>query len=95
MTVNHAVTALTLITNGNSLTIQPAAGVEWIIHNIEFVGACEVYKTDGTHPIQIYAGTTSLLGFQFHLTNGIYFTVKNVSGGDFYISYDGIITVEP
>lgn len=77
-----------------SLTIRPGGTIQWVIHNLYYGAALEVYITDGSNPIKIDSDTAigGRFGCVFHLTNAIYMTLKNVSAGAAYYSYDGIIT---
>ncbi|MFA5306101.1 MAG: hypothetical protein WC365_01490 [Candidatus Babeliales bacterium] len=78
-----------------SLTVRPASGDEWIIHNIfsEDGYPIEVYITDGTNTIKIDANASGgLLGYAFHLTYAVYMTIKNTDASARYISYNGIVS---
>lgn len=88
------VVGLTQETNNSSLTIQPGASVEWVIHNI-FVpegSSWELYKTDGSNPIKVASGAAPMFNLQLHATNAQYFTLKNVSGSTIYVGADGMVT---
>lgn len=93
----EAVTAHSSIADTAYLTVQPTSGTEWIIHNIYLPAgsSVELYRTDGSNDIKIDSGTDSWTGCVFHVTNGIYFKVKNVSGGAIYLGYDGVISKSP
>lgn len=95
MAVGDATTGLSSIANNAYLDIQAGIGVEWIIHNIYYPDAVEIYLTDGTNEIKFDFDTSSgaRLGYVFHVTNGHYLRVKNVSGATMYIGYDGVVTV--
>lgn len=94
MAVGDATVGLSSIASASYLTIQPGAGVEWIIHNLYYPDAVEIYLSDGTNEIKfdfdISAG--GRLGYVFHVTNTHYLRVKNVSGATMYIGYDGVVT---
>jgi hypothetical protein len=78
-----------------SLTVRPASGDEWIIHNIFSAEGypIEVYITDGTNPIKIDSNLSGgLLGYAFHLTYTVYMTIKNTDASARYISYNGIVS---
>lgn len=96
MALGDAVTVIpTSISAGASLTIRPASGEEWIIHNIFSTNgyAIEVYKTDGSNSILFESNTSGgLLGYAFHLTYAVYMTVKNTDASARYFSYDGIVS---
>jgi len=76
------------------MSIQPAAGVEWVIHNIYCGATCEVYWSNGSKEIPIFSATGAawISGMFSHCTNGKYLKVKNKSGGASDFGYDGIIT---
>jgi hypothetical protein len=88
------VVASTSVAAGESLTIQPGTGIEWIIHNIYIPSSVtvEMYVTDGENPILVDSNTGGWLGFFFHLTNAQYMTIKNTSASTAYFKYDGIIS---
>ncbi len=97
MATGDTVTVLpTSVIASASLTIQPNAGIEWIIHNIYVpaTATIELYRTDGTNPILVDSNTGGYLGYFFHLTNTNYMTIKNTTVGTVYMSYDGVISKE-
>jgi hypothetical protein len=70
--------------NNESLEIRPAAGCEVVITLVAFQYAMELYLTDGTNPVKILSSDAadenySVLGIP--ITNSLYLTLKNVSGG--------------
>lgn len=76
------------------LDVQPGAGAEWVIHNIYYAGAAELYKYDGSNTI-LFDTTTAggaHLNVQIHVNNTDYLRIRNVSGGAAIVGYDGIIT---
>jgi hypothetical protein len=95
MASGDAVNGLASVGSGAYLTIQPGAGVEWIIHNI-FVpdgssSGVEVYAWTGATFILIATITSSMLTHNFHVTNTYYMKLKNLAGGALYLGYDGIV----
>jgi hypothetical protein len=76
------------------MSIQPGAGVEWVIHNIYCGDDAEIYWFDGTNYLLFYTvtGANWITGIFSHVTNTIYIKVKNVSGGTADFGYDGVIT---
>ena len=94
MAIGDAINTLSSVADDAYLTIQPGTDVEWIIHNIlvSETADIELYITDGSNPVKIISPTGGLLDYHFHATNGIYYTVKNVSGGTLYIGFDGIVS---
>lgn len=85
--------ALTSVANAGSLTIQPGIGVTWMLKNINYGGAVELYLTDGTISIKIDSDGAAgeMLGKNYLLSNTQYATVKNVSGSAIYIRYDALV----
>lgn len=94
MAAGDVVSSLTSTANNGTLSAQPGSGVEWVLHNVYFGGAMELYYTDGTNSIKIDSDTTlgARLGTVFHVNNTRYIQIKNVSGGTVYLGYDGVIT---
>lgn len=94
MAVGDVASAHSSVSNGSSLTIQPGSSIEWVLHNIYYGGAMELYRTDGSNTIKIASDDLlgCLGGLCLHATNSIYYSLKNVSGGAVYMGYDGIIT---
>lgn len=82
------------VANGSSLDIQPSTGVEWVIHNLYWGGAVELYWTDGTNTIKFDtdSSTGGRLGTVFHCTHSTWVRIKNVSGGALSLGYDGVQT---
>ena len=72
--------------------IRPASGSEATVHNIYSNQATQVEVYDGTNSLIVSApaGTTSWLGYVFHVTNAVYLRVKNTSGSTALISFDGV-----
>jgi len=97
MAVGDTVTAVTSTASGSYLAMQPASGVEWIIHNVNVPTgtAAELYKYDGTNEIKIDTNSSGgWSGFFFHCTNSVYYRVKNTSVSTAYFGYDGIVSKE-
>jgi len=86
--------ALVSVNPGAYLDIRPPAGEEWVIHNITYGGAVELYFTDGTNYIKVDSSTGpgGWLGFAFHVTNTLWYAVKNVDTAAILIGYDGVCT---
>lgn len=84
----------TSVANNAYLTLQPGAGVEWVIHNIYYGGAVTISKYDGTNDITVDTDVAAgaRLNMFLHANNTHYFRIKNVSGGAIFIAYDGIQT---
>ena len=78
-----------------TFTIQPSAGVEWVVHNFMWSGPCTITITDGSHPVVFYTATA--LGYlgnvQIHLTNTQYVVMTDTSGSTNAMAYNGIETV--
>ena len=76
------------------LTIQPAAGVEWIIHNIFHEAEVELYVVKSTNELLFDDAATkgSWSAHFFHLTDTQYLKVKNTNAAAKLIGYDGIVS---
>lgn len=96
MAVGSVVSDLQAVNSGAYLDLQPASGVEWVIHNIYWEGASvDLVWYDGTHSIdfqQTLVGPDSLNNIQIHVTNTRWLRVKNNDGGTKNIGYDGVQT---
>lgn len=97
MASGDAVGAIESIADDAACTLQPGAGVEWIIHNL-FVpdgtaaDGVDIAVVDATGSILIADGiTSSMLQQNFHLSNTQYITMTNRSGGTILLGYDGIV----
>lgn len=96
MTKGDAVSGLSSISAGANLTIQPSAGVEWIIHNIYHEAEAELYVVEGSNDLLFGSsgGKGSWSAYYFHVTNTHYFEVENTNAGAKLIGYDGIVSKE-
>ena len=96
MTVGDAVGDLSDLASGSTIAMKPAAGVEWIIHNIYHVAEVELYVTDGSIMLLFAESTAkgSWSGFYFHMTNTQYFRLKNTNAASKYVGYDGVVSKE-
>ncbi len=78
------------------LDIQPAASIEWVIHNayVPEGKAVEFYYYNGTDLILFDSDTAGGTRFNhnWHVTNTKYVRIKNVSGGAIFLAADGIVT---
>lgn len=95
MAAGSVVTNLESVADNAYLTIQPADGDEWVINNLYYAGAVEIYRYDGTNSILIDSPTAAgaLLSCNLRCTYGDYVRVKNVSGDAAILGYDGIMTI--
>lgn len=95
MAVGDVVSAYSndLATSGY-LDIAPAAGIEWVIHNIYCGNTAEIYWYDKTNEVLIYSvtGAAWITGIFAHCNNTYYLRIKNVSGSAADFGYDGIVT---
>jgi len=94
MAVGDVKSAIVRLDPEQYLDIRPPFGEEWVIHNIVCSGSCELYVTDGTNYILVdsCSGSGAWLGFAFHVTNSIWYAVKNVDTKPILVSYDGVQT---
>jgi hypothetical protein len=82
------------VTDTNHMDLQPSAGVEVVVHNINIPAGtvAELYHYDGTDTILVMSFNTSLQNMQLHCTNSVYYRVKNVSGASRIYGADGMTT---
>lgn len=94
MALGDVQTAISSVANNAVLDIKPSSGVEWVIHNLLYGGAMELYKTDGTNSIKVDSDTSNggRIGVYLHCTNTVWYQIKNVSGASAILSYDGVQT---
>jgi hypothetical protein len=90
-------TAISSVANNAFLDMRPTgaqSAEEWVIHNVLYNGAMELYKTDGTNSIKVDSDTTAggRIGVYLHCTNAVWYQIKNVSGSAVILSYDGVQT---
>lgn len=77
-------------------TVQPGAGIEWIIHNVYHEAEVELYVVEGANKLLFddAAAKGSWSAYFIHLTNTHYLEVKNTNAGAKLIGYDGIVSKE-
>ena len=95
MAAGDVVSDLQSVAAGAYLTIQPASGVEIVIHNIYHEYDVELSFYDGTNEIAFDSdtGAGAWCNFAFHATNTLYFRVKNSDTSNArLIGYDGVQT---
>jgi hypothetical protein len=96
MAVGDSVTAWVQKADAATTNVQPAVGVEWLVHTLVSQSAkpMEVYLTeDGTTftLVDAIAGG-SIHGLMFRLTNTTWMRLKNTSGGVSHNGYQGVVT---
>lgn len=96
MAIEDALANISQVVDGVSLSIQPGSDIEWVIHNIVYGGAVEIYMVDSVngYSIKFYSDVSegAMIGMVFHCTNSVHYAVKNVSGSTIYVGYDGVVT---
>lgn len=94
MPLGNVVSDLQAVNSGSYMYIKPTLGNEWVIHNIYVPDSkdVELYFTDGSHRQLVDTGDGSWLNYHWHVTSSFYLEVKNVSGSQIYIGYDGVQT---
>jgi len=98
MAVGDVISAIVSASSGGRMSIQPAAGVEWVIQNI-WIGSTTVSFDlelfDGANTITALSSATGPLvisNMQFHANNSIYPRVLNNDAGTRQFGYDGVQT---
>ena len=96
MAVGDVKTDQQSVANGARLTIQPSAGVEWVVHNLYFGGAVSIHRVvSGADLVfDTDTGAGARLAYVWHVTNAIYLELENTSGGASVMGYDGVVTKE-
>lgn len=94
MAKGDVVSALMSVSGFAYLTIQPSAGVEYVIHNVYHENTITLQQYDGSVGVffDTSAGQGAYSSFQFHATNSLYFRVLNSSSSFQTIGWDGIQT---
>ena len=96
MAKGDAVGSIASVNAAAYMTIQPGAGIEWIVHNVYHEAEAEILIIESTNELKF--DTHSELGawatFFFHLTNTHYLKVKNTNAASKLIGYDGIVSKE-
>ena len=96
MAKGDTVADISSISAAATKTIQPGAGIEWIVHNIYHEAEVEIYVVESTNELLFddAAAKGSWSAYFFHLTNSHYLKVKNTNAGAKLIGYDGIVSKE-
>ena len=94
MAVGDVFSGLSSIAAAGYLDIQPAAGVEVVIHNIYHESDVQIEFYDGTNSLifDTDTGAGIYAKYAFHVTNAIRIRVKNTNAAAKLIGYDGIVT---
>jgi len=96
MAIGDTVSSMSSVNAAAVKTIQPGAGVEWIVHNIYHEAEAELKVVEGSNHLLFEAsgGKGSWSAYFFHVTNTHYLEVKNTNAASKLISYDGIVSKE-
>jgi hypothetical protein len=96
MTKGDTVASVASVSAGATKTIQPGAGIEWIVHNIYHAAEVELKVVEGANELLFASSSTkgSWGAYFFHLTSTHYLKVKNTNTASKLIGYDGIISKE-
>jgi len=95
MAIGDVVNGLVSVAAGANLDIQPAAGVEIVIHNIYHEYDVDLAFTDGTNVLTFDTdyGKGVYAKYAFHATNSIWIRVINRdTANPRLIGYDGVQT---
>lgn len=87
---------ITTVSVGGYFTIQPASGVEVVIHNISHSTDAILEFYDGTNYITVdsHSGNGAWMGMFLHCTSSKYYRVKNSNGSIAnLIACDGVRTL--
>lgn len=96
MAKGDIVSGLSEIAAGATMTIQPEAGREVVIHNIYHDGEAEIYIVESALELlfDISGSKGAWSAYFFHLTHDHYLKVKNTNAATKLIGYDGIVSLE-
>ena len=94
MAVGDIFSGLSSIAAAAYLDIQPAVGVEAVIHNIYHDSDIQLEFYDGTNSLifDTDTGAGIYAKYAFHVTNTIRIRVKNTNAAAKLIGYDGMVT---
>ena len=94
MAVGDVFSGLSSIAAAGYLDIQPAAGVEVVIHNIYHDGDIQLEFYDGTNSLifDTDVGAGVYAKYAFHVTNTMRIRVKNTAAVAQLIGYDGMVS---
>jgi hypothetical protein len=94
MVVGDVVADIQSVAAGAYLDIQPASGVEWVIHNIYHEHDVELSRYDGTNSLTFDSdsGAGVYAKYAFHCNNTDRIRVKNMNTSARLIGYDGVQT---
>ena len=93
--ITSAIGLVVVVNSGTTYSVQPASGVEWIVHNFFFSGTGTLNKTDGTNTVSFYTVATSgsaLSVVDYHVTNTEYLSFTSTAISCVF-AFDGIRTV--
>lgn len=80
--------------NGSYIDIRPDPRREVVIHVFAYTGAVEFYQFNGTRLVKIDYDTSAgdWPDCSFMITNESYMKIKNVSGGNIDVIWQGVYT---
>ena len=96
MAKGDVVASVSSVNAAATKTIQPGAGIEWVVHNIYNEAEVELKVVEGSNELLFASSGAkgSWSAYFFHLSNTHYIKVKNTNAGAKLIGYDGIVTKE-
>jgi hypothetical protein len=94
MAVGDVFSGISSIAAAGFLDIQPAAGVEVVIHNIYHESDIQLEFYDGTNSVIFDTDPSAGIyaKYAFHVTNAKRIRVKNTAAAAKLIGYDGVQT---
>jgi hypothetical protein len=96
MAVGDVVCSVSSISTAAQLNIQPGAGREWVIHNINYGGAMSIAQSDTTTSTLCTFDTDSAAGnranLSYHCSTAFFYVIRNTSTLAYYAGYDGVVT---
>lgn len=81
------------LAGGGTFDIQPAAGIEWVIHNIFFDGPCSLSWHDASGDLVFKTLTgNDVYPCQFQVTNTLWVRITNTDSASHDYGYSGVQT---
>jgi hypothetical protein len=78
--------------SGQTYDIRPAAGQEWIVHNIYFSKGVKIHMTNGTNlvPLRFFSHGWFWEWLCFHVTNSRFIRLTTLRSGTTLVGFDGV-----
>jgi len=90
----RAVSLIASVGSGEAIDIRPEGSEEYVVHNIYHSAAVGLYMVRGAVELKLddQAGSDAWAAYVFHVTNVQFLRLKDWSGAQQYLGYDGVCT---